>query len=290
MLHAQFSPALPFALRMIKRHPRPVCGRSAATLVQAEGLPIHGPPWTRVGYTSPMQPMTNQILVGLDVATAEKAEDLVKKIAGEVGGYKIGLELFNSYGPAIFDRICAIAGDHAPIFYDAKLHDIPNTVAGAVRAAAKHNLWMINVHASGGRGMMQAAVEAAKSAPEPPLVIAVTVLTSIDDTVLSADLGIPRTAEEQAVTLARLAQDSGCNGVVASPREIRAIKAACGPAFLVVTPGVRPAGADLDDQKRVATPLQAVRAGADYIVVARPIIAAADPAAAARAIAREIAG
>lgn len=234
-----------------------------------------------------MQPTKNPILIGLDVPTAERAQGLVRQLAGEIGGVKIGLELFNSCGPAIFAQVRSAAGE-IPIFYDAKLHDIPNTVAGAVRAASKHNLWMINIHASGGREMMRAAVDAAQSAPVPPLVIAVTVLTSIDDTMLAGDLGVSRSATDQVVALARLAQDCGCDGVVASPREITAIKAACGTDFLVVTPGVRPAGADLADQKRVATPAQAIQDGADYIVVARPIIAAPDPASAVRAIAQEI--
>ncbi|HEX5324664.1 MAG TPA: orotidine-5'-phosphate decarboxylase [Capsulimonadaceae bacterium] len=237
-----------------------------------------------------MQETNNPILVGLDVANVDQAGQLVTQLAGLVGGFKIGLELFNTAGPAVFDQVRAAAGGEARIFYDAKLHDIPNTVAGAIRAAAKHDLWMINIHASGGRDMMRAGVDAAKSAASPPLVIAVTVLTSLDDAVLQGQLGVARTAEEQVVALARLAQGAGCDGVVASPREIKAIKAVCGRDFLVVAPGVRPAGAELGDQKRVATPGQAVQDGADYIVVARPIVQDADPPSAARYILREIAG
>lgn len=237
-----------------------------------------------------MQNEKNPVLVGLDVPSIERAEGLAAQLVGLVGGYKIGLELFNSAGPAVFDKIREAAGGSAKIFYDAKLHDIPNTVAGAIRSAAKHDLWMINLHASGGKEMMRAAVDAAKSSDKPPLVIAVTVLTSLDDVALKNDLGVGRTTEEQVVALACLAQQSGCDGVVASPKEIKAIKSACGKEFLVVAPGVRPAGAELGDQKRVATPAQAMRDGADYIVVARPIVMDSDPPAAARSIAQEIAG
>jgi len=229
----------------------------------------------------------NPILVGLDVPTVEQAEALAAQLYRMVSGFKIGLELFNAAGPAIFERVRNAAGGEARIFYDAKFHDIPNTVAGAVRAATKHDLWMVNVHASGGKAMMQAAVDAAHSAERPPLVIVVTVLTSLDDTALQDELGVKRSSEEQVVALARLAQEAGCDGVVASPKEIKAVKAACGADFLVVTPGVRPAGAEMGDQKRVATPGQAVRDGAVYIVVSRPIIAAPDPVSAARAILQE---
>jgi orotidine-5'-phosphate decarboxylase len=235
-----------------------------------------------------MQPK-NPLLVGLDVASVHQAENLAQKLAAYAGGFKIGLELFNTEGPSVFERVRKAAGGDVPIFYDAKLHDIPNTVASAVRAASRHGLWMINVHASGGRTMMRAAVDAALGAPSALLVIAVTVLTSLDEAALREDLGVARSLREQVVALAKLAQDSGCHGVVASPQEAGAIRAACGPGFLIITPGVRPAGADLGDQKRVATPAEAIGAGANYLVVARPIIAAPDPATAARDIAAQIA-
>jgi orotidine-5'-phosphate decarboxylase len=182
----------------------------------------------------------------------------------------------------------------ARIFYDCKFHDIPNTVAGAVRAASRRGVWMLNVHASGGRAMMRAAVEAAAegraAGHDRPLVIAVTVLTSLDSATLAGEFGMAETAGDHAVRLARLAQESGCDGVVASPHEAGAIRAACGPDFRLIIPGVRPAGADRGDQKRVMTPGEAVLAGADYLVVGRPITGAPDPVAAARAVNAEAAG
>ena len=187
----------------------------------------------------------------------------------------------------IFERLRAV-NPSLRIFYDAKFHDIPNTVAGAVRAASRYRPWMLNIHASGGRAMMEAAVEAAHQSEEPPLVIAVTVLTSLDQSVLSDELGVTRLLSDHVVALAKAAQQAGCDGVVASPREIASIKAACGRDFLVVTPGVRPAGSAIGDQKRVTTPCEAVTAGANYIVIGRPITAAPDPAAALRAVLEEI--
>ena len=236
---------------------------------------------------------TSKILIPLDTDTAEKAAAMAASLQEYVGGFKIGLELVNAAGFGVFDQIRAMAGPDVKIFYDCKFHDIPNTVAGAVRAAAKRGLLMLNIHASGGQAMMQAAVRAASEGADSvgvakPLVIAVTVLTSIDSYLLETELGIPETAADYAVRLARLAQDSGCDGVVASPQEITAIRQACGPDFCLVIPGIRPAGSDHGDQKRVLTPIDAVRAGADYLVIGRPITAAPDPVAAARAINAEI--
>ncbi|MDR3709348.1 MAG: orotidine-5'-phosphate decarboxylase [Capsulimonadaceae bacterium] len=231
----------------------------------------------------------NPIIVAVDVPAIEPAIGLVRSLAPHVGAFKVGLELFNAVGARIFDALREAAGGGVNIFYDAKFHDIPNTVAGAVRAAVRHNIWMTNIHASGGSAMMKAAVEAAQTASgQRPLVIAVTVLTSIDDATLSGELGVNRTAAEQVVALARLAQDSGCDGVVASPRETSAIREACGPEFVIVTPGVRPVGAALGDQKRVMTPAEAIAQGASYLVIGRPITGAPDPAQAAIAIGREI--
>jgi orotidine-5'-phosphate decarboxylase len=230
----------------------------------------------------------NPLIVALDAPTLGKALELATQIGPHVGAFKIGLELYNAAGSAAFDALREAAGADVKIFYDAKFHDIPNTVAGAVRAACRHNVWMTNVHASGGSAMMRAAVDAAKSADKPPLVIAVTVLTSIDGATLNGELGVSRSVADQVVALAKLAQESGCDGVVASPQETAAIRAACGEGFVIVTPGVRPAGASVDDQKRVMTPAEAIKQGATYLVVGRPITGAADPAAAAAAILAEL--
>ncbi len=231
----------------------------------------------------------SRTLVALDTDTAEKALDLARRVGGEVAGFKVGLELINAAGFGLFDDLKAVAGPDARIFYDAKFHDIPNTVRGACRAAARRGLWMLNVHAGGGGAMMQAAVEGAREGADAahvgrPLVIAVSVLTSLSPADLRDELGVARALPEQVSALARLAQESGCDGLVASPHEIGAVRAACGPDFLLVIPGVRPLGADVGDQKRVMTPGEAVQAGADFIVVGRPITGAPDPAAAARAI------
>jgi orotidine-5'-phosphate decarboxylase len=177
----------------------------------------------------------------------------------------------------------------ARVFLDLKFHDIPNTVAGAVRAAAAHGVWMVNVHAAGGPAMCRAAAEAAaKAGSLRPLVIAVTVLTSLDENDLAA-VGLQGPPREAARRLAKLAKDAGLDGVVASAQEAAAIKELCGPEFLVVTPGIRPAGEAVGDQKRVMTPAAAIAAGSDYLVIGRPITQAPDPAAAAEAIAAEIA-
>jgi orotidine-5'-phosphate decarboxylase len=180
------------------------------------------------------------------------------------------------------------------VFLDLKFHDIPNTVAQAVEAAVSTGAWMINVHASGGRAMMEAAARAgagaaAASGRPPPLLIGVTVLTSMDAPTLGS-VGVERTLLDQVVGLARLAQDAGLDGVVASPQEVAAIRAACGPDFAIVTPGIRgaSAGAERNDQARTMGPADAVRAGATYIVVGRPIVAASDPPGAARRIVEEL--
>lgn len=234
-----------------------------------------------------------KIILPLDVDTADKALALVETLRDEVGAFKVGLELVNSAGFSVFDRIREAGADR--IFYDCKFHDIPNTVAGASRAAAAMGLWLFNVHCAGGSAMMKAAKEAAvetaaKLGTQPPKVIGVTVLTSIDRQALNDEIRVPGDVAEEVVHLARLAKDAGLDGVVASPHEIELIRSACGPDFLIVTPGVRPAGADIGDQKRVMTPGEAVARGADYLVIGRPIIKADDPAAAARAIAAELDG
>ncbi len=237
----------------------------------------------------------SKILVALDVDTAEKAAELVRQLSGQVAGYKVGLELINSVGFGLLDKLRETAGAEAKIFYDCKFLDIPNTVLGASKAAAKRGVWMFNIHASGGSAMLKAAVAGAEAGAieacvPKPLVIAVSVLTSVSAEVLRDEMGVSRPLTEQVVALARMAQDSGCDGLVASPHEIAAIRAACGPDFLLVIPGVRPIGAAIGDQKRVMTPGEAVKAGADYIVVGRPITADIDPAASARRINAETAG
>jgi len=233
--------------------------------------------------------------VALDVDSADKALDLAKLLSGEVAGFKVGLESINSAGFGILDALRERVGADAKIFYDCKFLDIPNTVAGAARAAARRGVWMFNIHASGGSAMLKAAVVgaeegAAQAGIKKPLVIAVSVLTSISPEILRSELGVTRPLIEHVVSLARLAQDSGCDGLVASPHEIAAIRAACGPDFLLVIPGVRPTGAALGDQKRVMTPADALREGADYLVIGRPITADADPLASARRINAETAG
>ena len=229
-----------------------------------------------------------RIFVGLDTPDIDRASRLAKALVGAVGGVKIGKELFTAQGP---DGVRVAAGG-APLFLDLKFHDIPNTVAGAVRAAVHLRPKILNVHASGGRAMMMAAAEAARETAEDlgverPKVIGVTVLTSLDGKDLE-EVGQVGPAEAQVERLARLAQDSGLDGVVCSAREIELLRRACGPDFLLVVPGIRPSWSAAGDQKRVMTPEDAVAAGADHIVIGRPITAAEDPLAAAKRIAADL--
>jgi len=229
----------------------------------------------------------DRIIVAVDVADADSAARLVESLAGRAGAFKVGLELFTAAGPSVFQRLRDAGADR--LFYDCKLHDIPNTVAGAVRAAARHALWMMNVHAAGGARMMRAAAASLDAIEPRPLLLGVTLLTSLGADELEAELGVALTPEEYVARLARLARDSGCDGVVASPHEIEAVRGACGAGFLIVTPGVRPTGAEAGDQRRTLTPGEAVRLGADYLVIGRPITGSPDPAQAALRIADEIA-
>ena len=233
----------------------------------------------------------DRLLVALDVATAERALALAGELRDVAGGFKIGSRLFTSAGPSLVRRL---VDEGVRVFLDLKFHDIPNTVAQAVEAAVETGAWMIDVHAGGGSAMMQAAARAGADAAsrqgrEGPLVIAVTVLTSMDETALR-ETGVERPLLQQVLVLAGMAQAAGLQGVVASPHETAAIRNACGPDFTIVTPGIRgaSASAEKDDQSRTMGPADAVKAGASYLVVGRPIIAAAHPKAAAEAIVEEL--
>jgi orotidine-5'-phosphate decarboxylase len=233
-----------------------------------------------------------KVLVALDVATGVEALSLSERLRDVVGGFKIGSRLFTTEGP---DFVRTLAGSGGRIFLDLKFHDIPNTVATAVAAATSLGVWMVNVHASGGLRMMQAARDAARETAAAegrtaPLVIAVTVLTSMNDAMLAETGGQPPVIE-QVLRLAELTQKAGLDGVVASPQETPLIRERCGPDFVIVTPGIRGGGAGTsgrDDQERTMGPADAVRAGASYIVIGRPIIAAPNARKAAEEIAARI--
>jgi orotidine-5'-phosphate decarboxylase len=222
----------------------------------------------------------SRIIVPLDYPTPALADEFVARVTPGECALKVGSELFTAAGPAY---VAKLAGRGFRIFLDLKYHDIPNTVAQACKAAARLGVWMINVHASGGRTMMEAAHNAVRDITPQPLLIGVTVLTSLDDPALR-DVGFSDGAAEQADRLARLTHDSGLDGVVCSPWEAAAIKKAHGPRFLAVTPGIRLEQGDQHDQLRIATPDAARRAGADYLVIGRPITQAADPHATLRQI------
>ncbi len=233
----------------------------------------------------------DKLLVALDVDTRQRALELAAALDGLAGGFKIGTRLFTLEGPALVRELVARG---ARVFLDLKFHDIPNTVAQAVESAVQTGAWMINVHASGGIPMMEGAVKAGHETARrlgqpPPLLIAVTVLTSMNDEVLR-DIGVHRSMIDQVVALATMTQRAGMDGVVASAQETADIRRACGDTFLIVTPGIRGASAraGADDQTRTMGPADAVRAGASYIVVGRPIIAAADPRGAAEEIVEEL--
>jgi orotidine-5'-phosphate decarboxylase len=234
----------------------------------------------------------DRLLVALDVDTADRALALADQVRGVAGGLKVGSRLFTMAGP---DLVRRLVDSGARVFLDLKFHDIPNTVAQAVDAAVRTGAWMINVHASGGSAMMQAAAGAAAAAAAAggrptPLIIAVTVLTSMDADALN-QVGVTRPLLDHVLVLARMAHAAGMQGVVASPHETAAIRQSCGPDFAIVTPGIRgaSAGQEKNDQARTMGPAEAVKAGATFIVVGRPIIAAPDPKAAAQAIVSELA-
>ena len=240
-----------------------------------------------------MHPPTNvkdRLIVALDVETLAEAERMAGRLEGLVTRFKIGSQLFTAAGPGAVE---AIQKRGAEVFLDLKFHDIPNTVAGAAREATRMGVLIFNVHASGGRAMMAAASEGAATAARElgvrrPIVLAVTVLTSLDRAALGRELGVADSVEGHVLHLAALAAAAGLDGCVASPNEIGALRTSRGPGWVIVTPGVRPVGSALGDQSRIATPGAAVSAGAHYLVVGRPITAAPDPARAAEAVLREM--
>ena len=229
-----------------------------------------------------------KIIFALDVHGLDDIDRFAHLLSGRVGMFKVGKELFTSCGPAAVKAVQRHGGE---VFLDLKYHDIPNTVASAMVEAARLGVQLANLHALGGGEMMEAAATAVHkefSGSGRPRLLAVTILTSSTAETLRK-VGIEYTVQEMVVRLARLAKESGMDGVVASPLEIGLIREACGPEFLIVTPGVRPSFAAVDDQKRIMTPSEAVAAGADYLVIGRPIAKAADPVAAAESITEEIA-
>ena len=234
-----------------------------------------------------IKPFQNPVFAALDVATLSEAQALARSLRAHCGGLKLGLEFFSAAGS---DGLRAMVDEGLPVFADLKFHDIPNTVAGAVRAISRIGVTIVNVHAAGGVAMMEAARKAAEDAagPSRPLVIGVTVLTSLDEDDLRS-VGVNSPVRDQVLRLAGLAQRAGLDGVVCSPHEITALRQAMGPSFKLIVPGLRPQGADVSDQKRVMTPEDAYRLGADVLVIGRPITAAADPARAAAQIAQSLA-
>lgn len=234
-----------------------------------------------------------KIMVALDKPDAASALRLADRLQGSGCWAKVGMELFYAAGPGIVGELKTRG---FRVFLDVKMHDIPNTVRGGARSIARLGVDMFNVHAAGGAAMMSAAMEGVQDAIEAgdapassrPLVIAVTQLTSTSRETMNEEIGIPGSVEDAVVRYARLAKQAGLNGVVASPLEVEAIKAACGAQFLTVTPGIRPRGADIGDQTRITTPQDAVRLGTDYLVIGRPITGAPDPAAATQSILEEM--
>jgi orotidine-5'-phosphate decarboxylase len=233
---------------------------------------------------SPAQISAQRLIVALDFPDAVAALACADQLAGSVSWFKVGLELYLAAGERI---VRDLKQRGHSVFIDLKLHDIPNTAASAVRSLSQLEPDMLTVHAAGGRAMLNAAAEAARSLPHPPRLLAVTVLTSMDTAAL-AETGVPGSPVEQVLRLARLAAECGIEGMVCSPAEAAALRSAL-PKALLVTPGIRPAGADAGDQKRIATPQFALAAGASMLVIGRPITAATDPKAAAQAILSDMA-
>ena len=233
-----------------------------------------------------------RLVLALDVDDFKKADELVDKLSNYVGVFKIGSQLFTAEGAKVVNMVNEKGGK---VFLDLKFHDIPNTVARAAEVAAKLGVYIFNVHTSGGYEMMKAAAEASKKISlalgvRKPLILGVTLLTSINQEILEKEIGIKKRLEEQVVHLAKLAKTAGLDGVVASSWEIKEIRKVCGEDFVILTPGIRPVGKSSDDQKRIMTPREAVKLGADFLVVGRPIRNAANPIEAAKKILREMEG
>lgn len=226
-----------------------------------------------------------KLLVALDFDDTQSCLEFVSALSPEYCRLKVGKELFVSCGPTLVEQLQQKGFD---IFLDLKFHDIPNTVAKAVKAAANLGVWMVNVHASGGRRMMEAASDALEGFPNKPLLIGVTVLTSMDQSDL-LELGVTQSPALRALELASMAKECGLDGVVCSAHEVEDVKARCSEDFLCVTPGIRPSGSEQGDQRRVMTPTEAVTAGSDFIVVGRPITQSEDPGWASRQISDSIA-
>lgn len=225
-----------------------------------------------------------RVIVALDFASAEEAQALVARLDPARCKLKVGKELFVAAGPAL---VASLVDQGYAVFLDLKFHDIPHTVAAACRAAAKLGVWMLNVHALGGHAMLSAAREALEIMPSRPRLIAVTVLTSLQDADL-AEVGVNGGAQQAVSRLSQLTQDCGLDGVVCSAREVAALRRERGKDFLLVTPGIRPAQAERGDQARIATPREALQTGASYLVIGRPITQAPDPLAALETIRQEI--
>jgi orotidine-5'-phosphate decarboxylase len=233
----------------------------------------------------PLVSARRRLIVALDVPDASSALELVRRLEGTCTWFKVGLELFVAAGPAVLEPI--LSAGHS-VFLDLKFHDIPNTVAGAVRSAASLGARMMTVHASGGPAMLAAARKALEGVTNPPQLLAVTMLTSMDAGQMTA-VGFERSPSDEVKLLAQMAFNAGLRGFVCSPQEVTAVRALAGPDATLVVPGIRPAGSDAGDQKRIATPADTLRMGASFLVVGRPITQAADPAAAASAILNEMA-
>lgn len=226
----------------------------------------------------------DRLIIALDVPNASQAQSLVQSIGDAGVFYKVGLELFTAEGPGI---VRELVHSGKKVFLDLKVHEIPNSAAGAIRSAAALGVSMVTVHATGGLRMMQAASIAALAAPQRLTVLAVTILTSLSEPEVR-EIGYSGSAADQVQRLAIMAKNAGCGGVVASPQEVHRLREEIGPELAIVTPGIRPLGSDIGDQARIATPADALRAGASHLVVGRPINAAADPAAAAQNILEEM--